>query len=44
MDFRGIDLGGVFYFAMFGVICAVVGAFGAAGALIWFVVNHVRII
>jgi hypothetical protein len=38
------DFSGLFYLAIFGLICGVVLALGAVGGLIWFVVNHVQVI
>lgn len=38
------DLRWLYYFVMFGLICAALAIGGAVGGLIWFVVNHVRIV
>lgn len=38
------DFTWLFYFAMFGVVCAAVACVGGIGWLIWFIVNHVAIV
>nr|CAD7023165.1 hypothetical protein RP007_00111 [Rhizobium sp. P007] len=34
----------IFYLAIFGLICGVLAILGGAGWLIWFVIEHVRIV
>ncbi|KVK40120.1 hypothetical protein L905_10060 [Agrobacterium sp. TS43] len=38
------DLSVIFHLAIFGLICAVVAVIGGAGWLVWFVIEHVRIV
>lgn len=38
------DLSGLFYFAIAGMILSAVAVIGGAAWLIWFVINHVRIV
>ncbi|WP_262529413.1 hypothetical protein [Agrobacterium tumefaciens] len=38
------DLTAIFYLAIFGLICGVIALLGGAGWLIFFIVNHVRIV
>lgn len=38
------DLSGIFYFAIFGMVAAAVLALGGGAWLVWFVINHVRIV
>ncbi len=38
------DLRGLYFLVMFGLICALLAIGGAVGGLIWFVINHVRIV
>ena len=38
------DLSAIFYLAIFGLICGVLALFGGAGWLIWFLIEHLRII
>lgn len=38
------DLSAIFYLAIFGAICGVLALLGGAGWLIWFVIEHVRIV
>lgn len=42
--FRNFDLGGLFWWALFGMAVAAIGALVGAIALIWFVINHVEIV
>ncbi len=34
----------IFYLAIFGLICGALALLGGTGMLIWFVINHVRIV
>lgn len=38
------DLSGLFYFAIIGMIASAIAILGGGAWLIWFVVNHVRIV
>lgn len=38
------NLAPLFYFAMFGIICAGLAILGGFGWLIWFAIHHVRIV
>lgn len=38
------DLSAIFYLAVFGLICGVLALLGGTGILIWFVIEHVRIV
>lgn len=38
------DLTGLFWLAMFGLFCAVIGGVGIVGFVIWFCIHHVRIV
>lgn len=38
------DMTAIFYLAIFGLICGVVALLGGTGWLIFFIVNHVRIV
>jgi len=38
------DLTGLFWFAIIGMIAALLAVVGGGGWLIWFIINHVRIV
>lgn len=38
------DFSAIFYLAVFGLICGVLALIGGAGALVWFVIEHVQIV
>ncbi|WP_274868311.1 hypothetical protein [Sinorhizobium meliloti] len=38
------DMTGIFYLAIFGLICGAIGGVGGLAWLVYFVVNHVQIV
>lgn len=38
------DFSAIFHLAIFGLICGVLAVFGGMGALVWFVIEHLRIV
>lgn len=38
------DLSAIFYLAIFGAICGLLALLGGSAWLIWFVIEHVRIV
>lgn len=38
------DISGLFYFAIIGLIASAIAILGGSAWLIWFIINHVRIV
>jgi len=38
------DLSAIYYLVIFGLICGVLALLGGTGAIIWFGIEHVRIV
>ena len=38
------DCSAIFYLAIFGLICGIIAVIVGAGAFVWFVIEHVKIV